>query len=235
VELIQGFSYDLILMDIRMPEMDGVEATRRIRDLGFTLPIHALTADAMKGDRERFLEAGMNGYLSKPLVERELIDLLSGVQSKVNGEESKPLGEEVDSCAVTQATVEAPQAERSFVEGDDVMVLDVDSFQELLGGDMEIACSILDEFIECAELYYAEAKAALEVGDYEVARSRFHKLAGSCASVFASQLRIYSLRGEKLMVDKVYDEATLMPLLAAIESGLPKLRAEIEHIGKLNQ
>jgi HPt (histidine-containing phosphotransfer) domain-containing protein len=132
------------------------------------------------------------------------------------------------------AAGEQSQSERLFVEGDDAMVLDVESFKGLLGGDMDIVCSILDEFIECAELYYTEARAALEVGDYEVARSRFHKLAGSSASVFASQLRIYSLSGQQLMVDKVYDEATLSPLLAAIESGLPKLRAEIEHIGKLN-
>ena len=127
------------------------------------------------------------------------------------------------------------QSERVFVEGDDAMVLDVESFKELLGGDMGIVSSILDEFIDCAELYYSEAKAALEQGDYGVARSRFHKLAGSSASVFASQLRIYCLSGERLMVDAVSDESILSPLLAAIESVLPKLRVEIEHIAKLNR
>ena len=232
LELVQGFNYDLILMDIRMPEMDGVEATRRIRDLGFTLPIYALTADAMKGDRERFLAAGMDGYLSKPLVEKELVDLLADARHKLPTQEAPAVVEEEHLGAMAQETVEGPQAERVFVEGDDAMVLDVESFKELLGGDMEIVSSILDEFIDSAELYYAEAKAALEVGDYDVARSRFHKLAGSSASVFASQLRVYCLSGERLMVDAIYDEASLSPLLAAIESGLPKLRAEIERISK---
>ena len=61
--------YDAILMDIHMPEMDGLTATARIRELGGAgadVPIIALTADAMTGNREQFLSAGMNGFVSKP-------------------------------------------------------------------------------------------------------------------------------------------------------------------------
>ena len=64
--LAQGF-FDLVLMDVEMPSMDGLQATRLVRASGNEFPIVALTSQAMKGDRERCLAAGMNGYLSKPI------------------------------------------------------------------------------------------------------------------------------------------------------------------------
>jgi CheY-like chemotaxis protein len=68
--------FDLILMDVQMPEMDGFQATAAIRDgekqTGKHIPIVAMTASAMKGDRERCLEAGMDGYVAKPIVRDQL-------------------------------------------------------------------------------------------------------------------------------------------------------------------
>jgi PAS domain S-box-containing protein len=104
VDAVREQNFDFILMDIQMPEMDGLEATRRIRHLeerppndtapglvaSSPMPIIALTAHAMKGDRERFIQAGMDEYLAKPVEFGELKRLLGRMQ----GVRAKPKGRE---------------------------------------------------------------------------------------------------------------------------------------------
>jgi CheY-like chemotaxis protein len=83
VETLSRDRFDIILMDVQMPRMDGFEATAEIRRLESALRIHtpivALTANAMKGDRERCLDAGMDGYVSKPLRPAELLSVMAGL------------------------------------------------------------------------------------------------------------------------------------------------------------
>ena len=89
---VERESFDLLLCDVQMPQMDGLEATARIRDLekitGTRLPIVALTAHAMKGDAERFLDAGMDGYVPKPIQAKQLFAVIGEVLKERAGQAS---------------------------------------------------------------------------------------------------------------------------------------------------
>ncbi|RPI73591.1 MAG: response regulator, partial [Desulfobacteraceae bacterium] len=95
VKVLELIPYDLVLMDVQMPEMDGLEATRMIRNpgsrvLNHDIPIIALTAHAMKGDKEKCVEAGMNDYLTKPIDPKEFLEKIkkfSNVERPDNGPE----------------------------------------------------------------------------------------------------------------------------------------------------
>ncbi|MBC8550446.1 MAG: response regulator, partial [Candidatus Brocadiales bacterium] len=81
LESLKSLDYDLVLMDCQMPEMDGYEATRAIRDNSSSvrnpgIPIIAMTANAMKGDREKCIEVGMDDYIAKPINVKELADVI---------------------------------------------------------------------------------------------------------------------------------------------------------------
>jgi len=76
VEEARTGNFNLVLMDIHMPNMNGTEATKKLRELGNTTPIVALTADAFQGDQDACFEAGMNDFLSKPFQIQDLLDII---------------------------------------------------------------------------------------------------------------------------------------------------------------
>ncbi len=84
VELAAGHAPDLVLMDIQLPDIDGVEALRRLRadERTASIPVLAVTAQAMQGDHERFLAAGFDGYISKPV---NVVELLETVRRQCDG------------------------------------------------------------------------------------------------------------------------------------------------------
>jgi CheY-like chemotaxis protein len=83
LSLLEQSTFDLVLMDVQMPVMDGIEATKRIRESEApfrNIPIVALTARAIQGDKEEFLMAGMNAYISKPFNPKELFEVLQSIR-----------------------------------------------------------------------------------------------------------------------------------------------------------
>lgn len=222
LELVKRFEYDLILMDIRMPEMGGVEACLKVRDMGLDLPIYAFTADAMKGDRERFLQAGMNGYLSKPIAEADLVNILMRNQSGRANLTPDDL--------VARPSVEMSPADKLFHEAATLEVLAVEGFYALLGGHKEMAHELLQQFIEFSTEPIAAGYSAVKAGDFATARSRFHKLAGSAATICAHQVRAYFLSFERSLMEEPPNLATCAERLPAGRDALERLAAEIKTI-----
>ncbi|CAA6690766.1 MULTISPECIES: ATP-binding protein [unclassified Lentimonas] len=222
LELVERFEYDLVLMDIRMPEMDGVEACLRLRSMGLTLPVYALTADAMKGDRERFMQAGMNGYLSKPMVEADIVNvLLDNCSFNTDG---------VASGVDALDNSERSPADEFFDKAPNEEVLDLEGFYQLLGGETEIAHQLLDQFVYYGREYAEEGVQALHDNDLETARSRFHKLAGSAATICAHQVRAYFLSYERILMGDAPDAATCLERTAVGMVAFERLVVEIQKI-----
>ena len=155
-------SFDVILMDIEMPRLDGFGATRAIRALGIDIPIIALTAHAIPGFREQCLAAGMTDYLSKPVRSRDLRSKLIGVPGRSTG---MPI------------EAPAPNGERA--------VLDVAAALELMDGDVSILRMILP--IVCEQISGDRRGLADAISDSDVARVRMvsHRLKGSLSQIGA--------------------------------------------------
>jgi PAS domain S-box-containing protein len=113
---VQNAAYDVILMDVHMPEMDGLTATGKIRELPgpqSDIPVIALTADAMVGDREKFMDAGMNEYISKPFDTAELFSTIERLVDAAGTADSQTIGPVINIPATSQHARTAQHAQAS--------------------------------------------------------------------------------------------------------------------------
>jgi len=169
-----GGVFDLILMDVQMPDMDGFEATAAIRarelSTGGHVPIVAVTAHAMKGDRERCLAAGMDGYLSKPIRVKELLDLLR----------------DYDALPVQTSEVShSHEQEECRRVGDDGELLDKGALLERLGGDSQLLSELIEIYLSESPALLAAAQRALqEKSGQDLARAA-HTIKGSAGNFVA--------------------------------------------------
>jgi len=188
--LIQNHDFDLILMDIQMPEIDGIEATQMMRDLRHDLPpIVAMTAYAMPEDRQRFLQLGMDDYIAKPLRAHQLLQKVVELTTLSATAPTQP--ENMPSQPSSQQTALPP-------------TLDEESIEQLTKyGGQEVVRSSMAEFIEETQSMLEESLRLLEQQDYEGIRKILHTLKGTAGTLGASRLAQAVTQTEALLKKEV--------------------------------
>jgi two-component system, sensor histidine kinase and response regulator len=168
-------SFDVILMDVEMPEMNGFDATGAIRERekssGSHVPIIAMTAHAMTGDKERCLEAGMDGYISKPVSSQELFATIEKFTGEVIG-------------------VDAASQRRPGVDHAKLM--------ERMGGDKELLGELASIFSEESPKLLGRIREAIANNQFDVLQKEAHTLKGSVGNFEARQAMEAAFRLEQM-------------------------------------
>ena len=196
-------AFDVVLMDIQMPEMDGIEATAAIRKkeqgVGSHIPIVAMTANAMKGDRERCLEAGMDGYVSKPVHPKELFEAIEQVFS-------------YHSEGGNTAKVEGPVDE----------VIDKTAILARLDGDEELLKELGGLFLNDCPTLMKDVRDAASTQDSKALERTSHTLKGSIGNFCATSAYEAALKLE--MMGRAGDMSNVVQALEALEYEIPRLQ-----------
>src|SRR5690606_15915122 len=196
VDAVRNGAYDLILMDCQMPEMDGFEATREIRRLEADgnakrrmIPVVALTANAIKGDRERCLEAGMNDYVTKPINQQALMTAIARqLRSRENHDQSP----------------------RQHAKSEDhpLAPFDVSVLVERCMGNLDSAAQVLDEFERQVKDDLQKIEQGLARFDAHDVAAVAHALKGAAGMLSAEQLTDNASKLEQLGQEQNLSEAT---------------------------
>jgi len=211
LELFQEGEFDIILMDVQMPKMDGYEATREIRKLpgGAGIPIIGMTANVFEKDRQACLAAGMDDFIPKPLELGRFLNTVAHWLSPEGIAGQSPAQKTADS--VTQTS-------NAYDPGKPV---DVEAYVKRMGGNRDIAETIIKGFIKQIPIQLHNIEEAIKSGDIETVGREAHSIKGGALNVFANDMMLAAKALE--MQAKSGDLGNALQLLE-------KIRAEYERL-----
>jgi two-component system sensor histidine kinase/response regulator len=216
IEKAKTGKYHAILMDVQMPEMDGFEATRCIReweaDLNQHIPIIAMTAHAMTGDRENCLEAGMDDYVSKPIEKNILFGVLDRFRKPLDMEDAVPVLTR-ESLITTQPSF--LNTSDSTSPSEDTLPMEFDRALDRFGGDLPLLKEMCQDFVAGFPKRINEMKTALKDHNANDLSRLAHNFRGVSANFSAGPLTELSYKLETLGCQD--DLVTAPELLASLE------------------
>jgi CheY-like chemotaxis protein len=238
----RGRPYDVVLMDCQMPELDGFQAARRIREResegessGSRLPIIALTANAVEGDRQRCLDAGMDDYVTKP-IDPELLIRAIGTLINRDGNPSSVTASAAAAAAAEPSEPVAPPvaAAMSIFPDAGGRPIDVESLLRRCQGKAALAERLLAKFEQQMESQVGELRAAMERRERESVARLAHALKGAAANMSADPLREAAGELERQAVAAEFDAAlaTMESLAARAHECSQFIPAAIERVGE---
>jgi PAS domain S-box-containing protein len=220
LQLLETVPYDLILMDCQMPVLDGLETTREIRHWpnnrflrGRQPVIIAMTANAMKEDEQNCLDAGMNAYLSKPVVKEKLANLLDYWGEKINTAT-------IDKVSNTTQTV--TENSMDSINPFD-LAIDWEYLHQISDNNTEFELELLELFVEDGLFHVEIVKVAALSNDFEQIDRESHHLKGSSANIGATTVQIAAEKIEQLSHNK--ESSGIAELIAEIEDFIQQIKA----------
>ena len=229
IQALANIPYDLVLMDVQMPEMDGLEATRRIRQaagsgpqsagrgLGASsphIPIIAMTAHALQGDREACLAAGMDDYVTKPV---EITALITVLEKWL-----KPRGENRPPTAGVPEGIAASSARKT-----EVPVFDRAALMNRVMNDVALVRVVIDGFRGDMPDQISQLKRHVAAGDIQQVEQQAHKIRGACATVGGAVLSALAATMEA--AGKTGDLAAVAAQMAELDAQFAALEEAMSH------
>jgi len=221
VAAVQSRNYDIVLMDVQMPQMDGIQATRTIREelKQTALPIIALTAHTMAGDREQCLRAGMNDYVAKPIDRDELFQVIEKNLPQTTG-----FGPLFSTARFESPSLDSPQ--HGNLPG-----LNVQKGLERIGGSVQLYTEIVEEYCDTNENFVSEFKSLIDKGSFDDAKIKAHALKGAAGNISAEELYTAAEALEKACLSN--DRKQIGPLLTTVDQKLNVILETAHHLDSL--